>query len=189
VVVIQTDVSEEEQVARVLEHIARALPPLRGVIHAAGTLDGVLLQQTWERFVKVMETVKEHGTCTPLTLRIYTWTFRSIFLSVAALLGSPGQGNYAAKLPLDASLASQRKSQGLPALSITQGPWASVGMAASLGSKGERQWTNQGISPLPTARNQGFGTADFTASFRSDRGHELIGQITKSLWERTSFTV
>jgi len=99
VVVIQTDVSEEEQVARVLEHIARALPPLQGVIHAAGTLDDGVLQQTWERFVKVTHKVKEHAPAhspqrSPLHLDFFV-----LFSSVAALLGSPGQGNMQLMLP------------------------------------------------------------------------------------------
>ena len=44
VVVAKADVSDERQVAGVIEEIRRSMPPLRGVIHAAGILDdGVLL--------------------------------------------------------------------------------------------------------------------------------------------------
>jgi len=38
----------EEDVARVVKALGTSLPPLRGVIHAAGVLDdGILGQQDW----------------------------------------------------------------------------------------------------------------------------------------------
>ena len=49
------DLSRVRDVERIVGDIARSLPPLRGVIHAAGLLDdGVLATQTWERFARVM---------------------------------------------------------------------------------------------------------------------------------------
>jgi acyl transferase domain-containing protein len=55
VLVVQADVSVEAELAEVLARIGRTLPPLRGIIHAAGILDdGVLLNQTAERFARVM---------------------------------------------------------------------------------------------------------------------------------------
>jgi len=86
-------VSEEEQLLEcwniLREHYHRY-----EALSMQQVLDDGVLQQTWERFVKVMAP-KVGMAPAHLSLRIYTWTFRSIF-SVAALLGSPGQGNYAA---------------------------------------------------------------------------------------------
>src|SRR6185436_10261298 len=49
--VYQGDVSEIDDLNRVLTQIARSSPPLRGVIHSAGVLaDGSLLHQTWDGF-------------------------------------------------------------------------------------------------------------------------------------------
>jgi len=49
------DVSEKKQLAQVLANIDQSLPPLRGIIHAAGILeDGVLSSQNWERFARVL---------------------------------------------------------------------------------------------------------------------------------------
>jgi myxalamid-type polyketide synthase MxaB len=55
VVVVQGDVSDRALLAELFARFGHSLPPLRGIIHSAGTLDdGVLVQQTWERFEKVM---------------------------------------------------------------------------------------------------------------------------------------
>ena len=55
VLVVKADVSIAGEVARVLAAIKVAMPPLRGVFHAAMILDdGLLSQQTEERFTRVV---------------------------------------------------------------------------------------------------------------------------------------
>jgi acyl carrier protein len=107
------------------------MPPLRGIFHSAGVLDdGVLSQQSWDRFTKVLA-AKVDGTWNlhlatqdrPLDLFV-------LFSSATALLGTPSQGNYAAANAFLDSFAHYRRAQGLPALSINWGVWAEVGLAA-----------------------------------------------------------
>jgi NADP-dependent 3-hydroxy acid dehydrogenase YdfG/acyl carrier protein len=132
VVVIKGHVSEAARVEELLNRINRTMPPLRGIIHAAGTLaDGMMNEQKWENFARVFKP-KINGAW---NLHFYTrgipLDFFILFSSAASLLGNPGQSNYtAANLFLDA-LASYRKILGLPALSINWGPWGKVGMVAS----------------------------------------------------------
>ncbi|MEZ0370126.1 MAG: SDR family NAD(P)-dependent oxidoreductase, partial [Candidatus Sericytochromatia bacterium] len=55
VFIVQADVSQPADVERLFAQIA-GLPPLRGVIHAAGVLDdGIILQQSPERFERVLQ--------------------------------------------------------------------------------------------------------------------------------------
>ncbi|HEX7843259.1 MAG TPA: SDR family NAD(P)-dependent oxidoreductase, partial [Kofleriaceae bacterium] len=55
VLALNADVSQPAEVGQLVANIGRELAPLRGVIHAAGVLDdGVLLNQTVERFAAVM---------------------------------------------------------------------------------------------------------------------------------------
>ncbi len=149
VLVAQTDVTNQEELVRVLEEVKASMPPLTGIVHAAGILDdGILLQQNWSRFRQVMAS-KVQGTW---NLHILTQQlpldFFVMFSSAAALLGSPGQGNYAAANAFMDVLAHYRQSQGLPGLSINWGPWTQAGMAASLDSHHQGRMVAMGIRPL-----------------------------------------
>lgn len=154
--VVQADVSNIEQVTQVLADIEQSLPPLRGIIHAAGVLDdGVLLQQNWQRFDRVLAP-KVQGAWNLHTLtQNQPLDFFVLFSSTASLLGSAGQGNHAAANAFLDALASYRRMQGLPSLSINWGAWAEVGATARLGlveqlsRKGEGSIaTQQGLQVL-----------------------------------------
>lgn len=159
VVVLRGDVSQRQEIAKILEEISTTLLPLRGVIHAAGQLeDGSLAQLTWERFAQVMAPkVQGSWHLHQLTQNLDLDFFVS-FSSAAALLGSPGQGNYAAANAFMDSLMQYRQSVGLPGLSINWGPWASGGMATRLGEHYQARMKAQGVNLLrPT---QGLGALE-----------------------------
>ncbi len=153
VVAIQADVVHYESLAAGLESLPSGLPPLRGVIHAAGVLaDGVLADMSLEQLDRAM-LPKTHGAW---NLHAATsdmpLDFFVLFSSVAAMIGSPGQGNYAAgNAALDA-LAHFRRSQGLPATSINWGPWAGSGMAGDSFADVDRNAgiQSRGMDLLPT---------------------------------------
>jgi len=125
----QVDITQTANLRNLLEDTEK-MPPLRGIIHAAGVLkDGLLAGQTWEQFAEVMGPKVEgawnlHRLTASLPLDFFV-----LFSSAASLLGSPGQGNYAAANAFMDALARDRRRQGLPALSINWGPWAGGGMA------------------------------------------------------------
>lgn len=149
VVAARADVAVEAQIAAVLAEVRRSMPPLAGVVHAAGVLaDGILLQQDWEGFAAVLP-AKIGGAWNlhALTLGV-PLDFFLLFSSAASLLGSPGQGNYAAGNAFLDGLAHHRRALGLPALSLNWGPWSEVGMAAALRERGERRWASGGMGAV-----------------------------------------
>jgi NAD(P)-dependent dehydrogenase (short-subunit alcohol dehydrogenase family)/acyl carrier protein len=131
ILALRTDVSQPADVERLIATIGRELAPLRGVIHAAGVLDdGVLLNQTAERFATVMAPKIAGGWNLHQATRDLPLDFFVMFSGAGTLLGSPGQGNYAAANAFLDGLARARCAEGLPAQSIAWGPWSDVGLAA-----------------------------------------------------------
>jgi acyl transferase domain-containing protein/acyl-CoA synthetase (AMP-forming)/AMP-acid ligase II/acyl carrier protein len=135
VVVAKADAADFGQLAAVIADIDHTLPPLRGVIHAAGVLDdSIALQQNRERVWRVLAPKLLGGWHLHALTAGRKLDFFALFSSAAALLGSPGQSNYAAaNASLDA-LAAFRSARGLPAVSINWGPWAGAGMASRDGN-------------------------------------------------------
>jgi acyl transferase domain-containing protein/acyl carrier protein len=145
---IGADIGKPADAARVLSPIP-GWPPLRGIVHAAGILDdGVIAQQSWPRFLSVMEP-KVWGTWHLHSLsRNLPLDFFVCFSSIASLLGSPGQSNYAAANAFMDALMHHRRQTGLPGLSINWGPWGQVGMAAGLETRDHVRWKDQGMQIL-----------------------------------------
>lgn len=148
IAVRKCDVGNRAEIAAVLTRAGQEMPPLGGIFHLAGMLDdGVLREQNRERFDRVMS-AKVHGAwhLHELTLDRGTWYSGSLdlfvlFSSAAAILGSPGQGNYASANAFLDALAHHRRGLKLPALSVNWGSWDEVGMAARLKqSEGQRGW-------------------------------------------------
>lgn len=125
------DVAEAEKVNDLVAEIQVSPNPLTGVIHGAGVLDdGVISQQSWQRFEKVM-TPKIAGSWNlHKATEACDLDFFAMFSSVAALLGLPGQSNYAAANGFLDRLAQYRQAKGLPATAINWGPWKETGMVA-----------------------------------------------------------
>jgi acyl transferase domain-containing protein/NADPH:quinone reductase-like Zn-dependent oxidoreductase/acyl carrier protein len=154
VIVAQADVSQADQLAAIFSGIDQSTP-LRGIIHAAGINDdGVLTQQTWERFAAVAAP-KAEGAWNLHRLtqaRGDLLDFFVMFSSIASVLGSVGQSNYAAANAYLDGLAHARRALGLPALSINWGPWSEAGMFAVLSEHDRRRRLAQGLQPISTAQ-------------------------------------
>jgi acyl transferase domain-containing protein len=149
VLVIEGDVSREQDVADAFERIAASMPPVCGVLHAAGALsDGALIQQTWERFENVMRPKLDGSWNLHMHTRTSALDYFVVFSSTAALFGAAGQGNYAAANAFLDALAHHRHHQQLPAMSINWGPWSEVGMAATAGAVSEVIREAHGIGTL-----------------------------------------
>jgi acyl transferase domain-containing protein len=147
VTVLRGDVANREDVASILAHIRREMPPLRGILHAAGVLDdATLVRQTKEQFQRVLAP-KAQGAWNLHELTMNEpLDFFVLFSSAAAALGSPGQANYAAANSFLDGLAHFRRAHGLPAAAIDWGPWQ-AGMA-STGAGRRTDWSAMGMRPI-----------------------------------------
>ncbi|MBI5509925.1 MAG: thioester reductase domain-containing protein [Deltaproteobacteria bacterium] len=147
------DVASDVELARVFGEVAASQPALRGVFHLAGVLDdGVLGEQSWERFAgvlgpKALGAWNLHRGTRDLALDHFV-----CFSSVASLLGSAGQSNYAAANAFVDGLVQQRRAQGLAAQSLSWNPWSQVGMAAAQGARDQARWSRMGVTPITPER-------------------------------------
>ncbi|NEO95910.1 MAG: SDR family NAD(P)-dependent oxidoreductase, partial [Moorea sp. SIO3G5] len=147
--VLLGDVSKEKDMVDIFQHIQTSLPPLKGVIHAAGVIDDGLLQQmSWQQFTKVTAP-KVEGTWNlhKLTKDI-PLDFFVCFSSITSVLGNPGQGNYAAANAFMDGITQYRRHLGLPGLSINWGGWANVGMAARMEAQQQSRLQSQGFQSI-----------------------------------------
>jgi acyl transferase domain-containing protein/acyl carrier protein len=150
--IVAADVASREDVDDLLDHANASMPPLRGIVHAAGVLDdGVLLEQDWRRFAVVMAPKVSgawnlHEATLGLPLGFFV-----MFSSAASALGSPGQSGYAAANAFMDALAQHRHACGLPALSINWGAWTKGGMAAGMSQRAAARWAEHGLGAMSAA--------------------------------------
>ena len=156
VMVICADVANYQQLAEVFTKIQTTLPPLRGVIHAAGvTDDGIIPSQTQRRFAEVMAAKVTGAENLHSLTENLDLDFFLLFSSSSSLMGTPGQSNYAAANAFLDALAAYRRGEGMTGLSINWGAWSEIGMTArrdliaTLAAKGEGSITpSQGLQVL-----------------------------------------
>jgi acyl transferase domain-containing protein/NADPH:quinone reductase-like Zn-dependent oxidoreductase len=174
VLVRQADVSDADQLRRVLDEIDREGPALRGVIHAAGVLaDGALVQQDWSRFAQVLAPKVEGTWHLHALTRHRPLDFFVLYSSGSAVLGSAGQGNHAAANAFLDALAQARRALGLPALSINWGVWSEIGAAAG-GDIGARA-AGRGIGTIDPAA--GLAVLDHLLGATADRSWAVPAQV------------
>ena len=145
--------------------------PLRGVLHAAAVVEdatltnitGELIDRDWAPKVYGAWNLHIATAAQPLD-----W-FCS-FSSAAALVGSPGQGAYAAANSWLDAFTHWRRAQGLPATAIAWGAWAEIGRATSLA-----QGANLAIAPDE-------GAYAFEALLRHDRAYTGYAPIIGTPW-------
>jgi polyketide synthase 12 len=145
------DVSERDQLAELLASIVPE-HPLNGVVHAAGVIDdGVIDALSARRLDEVLAAKADaawhlHELTQGMDLALFV-----MFSSAAGVLGSPGQGNYAAANAFLDALAAHRRARGLPGASLAWGLWGQAsGMTESLSESDTARMARLGVKPLAT---------------------------------------
>jgi NAD(P)-dependent dehydrogenase (short-subunit alcohol dehydrogenase family)/acyl carrier protein len=156
VLVRQADVTDAADLRTVLAEIDCELPPLAGVIHAAGVLeDGMLAgldpaDPLGGAFGRVLAPKLDGGWALHQATAHRTLDFMLLLSSASLLLGSPGQGAYAAANAFLDALARHRASLGMPTLSLRLGAVAGSTMSRRAEAAG-RDVAADGVFPLTEA--------------------------------------
>ncbi|MFG2052936.1 SDR family NAD(P)-dependent oxidoreductase [Micromonospora sp. NPDC048930] len=137
--VLRCDVADETALRRALDGVRAALPPVRGVFHAAGLLDDATVGTlTAEQVARVLAPKVDGALALEAVTADDPLDLFVLFSSAAALIGNAGQAAYgAANAWLDA-FAEARRRAGRPALSVQWGPFGDVGLAAADENRGAR---------------------------------------------------
>jgi polyketide synthase 5 len=160
VVVVYDDITESGTADRLVATATATGLPLRGVLHAAAVVEDATLSNITDELIERDWAPKVYGAWNlhAATLNQPLDWFCS-FSSAAALVGSPGQGAYAAANSWLDAFTHWRRTQGLPATSIAWGAWAEIGRAIELAeSSGTAIAPEEGAHAFQTllSHNRGY---------------------------------
>ncbi|BBZ39972.1 polyketide synthase [Mycobacterium conspicuum] len=159
--VVACDAADRAALAKVIADIP-VQHPLSAVIHAAGAIDdAVVTSLTPERMdVALRAKADAAWNLHELTRDLDVSAF-VLFSSMAGLVGSSGQGNYAAANSFLDALAAHRRAHGLPAISLGWGLWEQASaMTGGLATVDFARFARDGIEAMSSVEAlQLFDTA------------------------------
>ncbi|SFD27437.1 type I polyketide synthase [Streptomyces aidingensis] len=162
---LAADTGSAAELAAACRAGTEGLPPVRGVVHSAGTLPQAALADAGaEDFATALRGKFSGAWWLHLLSRDWELDFFTQTSSVSALWGNEGRGGYAAaNAGLDA-LTAHRAAAGLPAAAVAYGTWGLAGMADE---EKRRKLARMGITDLTPAQ----GCAALTAAAPGPSGH------------------
>ncbi|OBI74479.1 type I polyketide synthase [Mycobacterium sp. E740] len=171
VVVECGDITEPGTAERVVATATATGLPVRGVLHAAAVIEDATLTNITDELIERDWAPKVLGAWnlhTATAGQPVDW-FCS-FSSAAALVGSPGQGAYAAANSWLDAFTHWRRAQGLPATAIAWGAWGQIGAATALAE-------GTGVAITPDE-----GAYAFEALLRHNRAYTGYAPIMGTPW-------
>ncbi len=170
VAVANADVAEWDQLASAMRTASQGMPPLRGIIHAAGIFEThQILDIGWERFASGLRPKVGGAWNLHLLSREERLDFFVMLSSAASVLGLRSHSDYAAANAFLDGLAVYRRALGLPAFSLGSGLWSEIGWG-----KGRSLF-----GMVPFTPDQGFAVLERLLS--CTREQLMVAQVE---WER-----
>ena len=165
------DIAEAGTAQRLVATATASGLPVRGALHLAAVVEDATLSNMTDELIERDWAPKVYGA----------WNLHAAtagqpldwfcsFSSAAALVGSPGQGAYAAANSWLDAFTLWRRAQGLPATAIAWGAWAEIGRATAVAASAD------------VAIGPDEGAYAFEALLRHDRGYTGYAPITGTPW-------
>ncbi|MDG5481777.1 sulfolipid-1 biosynthesis phthioceranic/hydroxyphthioceranic acid synthase [Mycolicibacterium gadium] len=171
VVVDCGDIAEAGTAQRLVAAATATGLPVRGALHLAAVVEDATLVNITDEIIERDWTPKVYGAWNlHMATADQPLDWFCSFSSAAALVGSPGQGAYAAANSWLDAFSLWRRAQGLPATSIAWGAWAEVGRATAVAASAD------------VAITADEGAYAFEALLRHDRGYTGYAPITGAPW-------
>ena len=146
------------------------LPPVRGIVHAAGVLENQLVTEiTEDAFDRVLDPKIAGALALHQAFPAGTLDFSIWFSSCGQLFGFPGQASYASGNAFLDSLAVHRRVDGEQAIAFQWTSWRGLGMAASTDFI-EAELESKGITSV--TREEAFRAWDHVSKY--DMSHAVI---------------
>lgn len=140
--VLAVDVAADRGWSKALQK----LPPVRGVLHAAGVVNDAILTDVDEESISTAMQPKASGfLALAAEFDPGSLDFNVLYSSGSSILGSPGQAAYAAANAFMDGAAAASVQRGQHCVSINWGAWESGGMAAGLDERTRDEWLSRGI--------------------------------------------
>jgi polyketide synthase 5 len=174
IVVESGDIAEASTAQRLVAMATATGLPVRGVLHAAAVIEDATLTNITDELIERDWAPKVYGAWnlhTATADQPLDWLCS--FSSAAALVGSPGQGAYAAANSWLDAFTRWRRAQGLPATAIAWGAWAQIGRATALA-----EGIDAAIAPDE-------GAYAFEALLRHDRAYTGYAPFVGTSWLTT----
>jgi mycocerosic acid synthase len=132
------NIAEPDTAERLVAAATATGLPLRGVVHSAAVVEDATLANITDEIIDRDWAPKVYGSWNLHRATIgQPLDWFCLFSSGASLLGSLGQGAYAAANSWVDAFAHWRRAQGLLCNVIAWGPWAEVGRATFMAETGE----------------------------------------------------
>ncbi|CAM3499766.1 sulfolipid-1 biosynthesis phthioceranic/hydroxyphthioceranic acid synthase [Mycobacterium colombiense] len=175
VVVERGDIAEAGTAERLVATATATGLPVRGVLHLAAVIEDATLANITDELIERDWAPKVYGAWN-LHRALQgagaeqTLDWFCSFSSAAALVGSPGQGAYAAANSWLDAFTRWRRARGLPATAIAWGAWAQIGRGTALAAGAD-------VAIAPDE-----GAYAFEALLRHDRACTGYAPITDTPW-------